>query len=486
MEIADRGAMRWRSWRWRAVLPAIGLTLLATAASLYVWTPSRYITVMSTILPNPGAGVTMDTAFVDLQYVLLKVSCWENGVNVYIKNSCDLFADPMLYSPLWLRIEFLALDRSWKAPLGIGAGVLFCLSLAVLVPSPRWRDQLIIGLASFSPVSVYAVERGNIDILIYLLSIAAAIVIATKPRTRFVGYALLLCGGLLKFYPVAALVVLMRERLRVCFAIAAVSAAVIAGFAELYYSELMAALRNIWSGGPFSNYIGATILSSGIKHGALQPIFSLFVERGWSVNPRKSLILAYGALVLLMLSVCAFMVWIARSREYKDSVAALPPKYGMLLQIGAALMVGCFFTGHSVGYRGIMLLLALPGIVLLSRREASLRKISRLTVVLILLVMFRIPITGLLVAHNLRVQNSALAAFIWITFELAWWWIVSFLLAVLTSSIFKSKALLEARALVQLVWQRPNQQLPATGGKLAGVVSDTGTDSVTADRQASS
>jgi hypothetical protein len=414
---------------------------------------------MSAILPEPGAGVSMASAFWDLQYVLLKVSCWQNGVNVYIKNSCDLFTGPMLYSPLWLRMGFLGLDRSWKIPLGIGLGVLFCLSLAVLVPSPRWRDQLIIGLASFSSVTVFAVERGNIDILIYLFSITAGMAIASNRAFRFAGYGLLLGAGLLKFYPVAALVVITRERLRVCLLLAVVSAGVIVGFTELYYNELVTALRNIWTCCYFADHIGAKMLPGGIHQGALQPIFSLFGGRDWVATAGKRLLLAYAVLFLLMLSVCAFVVWSAWSGEYKHSVTALPPRYGVLLQIGAALMVGCFFAGGSVGYRGIMLLLTLPGIVLLSRPEVSakLRKFSRFTVILILLTMFRIPITGLLQAHDFRVEN-ALAALIWISFELAWWLIVSFLLTLLTSSLFESKAWLEARAFVQLVRHSHNSQ----------------------------
>jgi hypothetical protein len=379
----------------------------------------------------------------------MKATCWQQGVNVYVRNPCDLFIQPMDYSPLWLRMQFLALDRSWAVPLGIGLAALFCLSFAALVPSARWRDQVVIGLASFSPVSVFAVERANMDIIIYLFSLFAGIVLASRRGVRFAGYALLLGAGLLKFYPVVALVVVVRERLTVCVGLVVASVGVIAGFSYLYYDELTAALGNITGGLYFADHIGLKMLPVGIiRIGALQPIFALVVGEDWGATAAKSRILGYVVASLLMLSLCMFVVWTARSARQRHSVAALPPRYGALLQIAAVLVAGCFFAGESVGYRGIMLLLALPGQMLLGRSEVSprLRLLSRFTVILILLTMFRIPVTGALAAHNLKVENSALVTLLWISFELAWWWIVSFLLALLTNSILESTAWRETRA----------------------------------------
>jgi len=436
------------SWHWRAVLPSIGLVLLGTTVCLNVWAPALYTSIMSAIMPGPGAGVEA-RPFWDTQYLLLKVTCWQRGVNVYVTNPCDLFIDPMDYSPLWLRMQFLALDRSWAVPIGIGLGTLFCLSFAALVPSARWHDQLVIGLASFSPVSVFAVERANMDIIIYLISLLTGIALANPGSVRFAGYGLLLGAGLLKFYPLVALVVVVRERLTVCLELVGASLGVIAGFSYWYYDELTAAIGNIWIGTYFTDLIGSKMLPGGIiRIAALQPIFTLVVGADWGATGAKSRILGYGVAFLLILSLCALVVWTARSAERRHSVTALPPKYGALLQIGAVLMAGCFFAGVSVGYRGIMLLLALPGLVLLSRPEVSplLRSLSRFTVILILLAMFRIPVTGALAAHNLQVENSALVALLWVSFELAWWWIVSFLLALLTSSIIESTAWRETRA----------------------------------------
>src|SRR5262249_18094897 len=147
--------------------------------------------------------------FFDLEFLRTTTTCWWRGVDVYVSNPCDPLNRPMDYSPLWLRMDFLAFDRTWTVPLGLGLAVLFYLSLGFLIPSRRWRDQALIWLASVSSVSVYGVERGNNDIIMYLLALAAGIVTTGGAVSRLTGYGLLTIGGLLKFYPVVGLIVVM-------------------------------------------------------------------------------------------------------------------------------------------------------------------------------------------------------------------------------------------------------------------------------------
>jgi hypothetical protein len=439
------------SRRWRAVVPGIGLGLLGTAAALYVWARPLYMSVLSAVMLRPGR-----TPFIDFEYVLTTATCWQRGVDVYVSNPCDAFNRPMGYSPLLLRMDFLALDRAWSAPLGLALAVLFCLSLALLVPSRHWRDQAVIGLAAFSSLSVYAVERGNIDLVVYLLALAAGVALAGSALMRLVGYVVLLIAGLLKLYPLAALVVAVRERLAVCVGVTLASMAIIADFVWLFYGELVASVKNIpsASGGYFWDQIGARQFPGGIGY-ALRPVLDDLVGADWG-PPATSRSLIYAVASLLVVAMCAIAIWIGFSAENRRQVVALPARYGTLLQIGAVLIFGCFFAGQSVSYRAIMLLLALPGLLLLDRPWVTrrLRLISRVTIVFILIVMFRLAAMGILLVYNLSPNDSAIAALSWIGFELAWWWIISVLLALLTCFILESAAGRDARRLLGRVGSR--------------------------------
>jgi hypothetical protein len=432
-------------WRWRLLLPGISLGFLAAATALYAWARPIYMSVLTALMLRPGA-----TPFFDFEFLLTNAVCWRRGVNVYISNPCDAMNRPMDYSPLWLRMDFLAVDRSWSIWFGLALAMLFCFSLAFLVPRARWRDQLVIGLASISSVSLYALERGNNDIILFVLAVAAGVILARATALRLTGYVLLLAGGLLKFYPAAALIVIARERLKICMGLVVVSAAVIVGFVSLYHGELLVALKNIPRGGYFWDTIGARQLPGGIGT-VLQPILVQFVGAGSYSGLAASRSLIYFTALTLMLSLCGFVVWVTRSGEYRGYIAGLPARYATLFQIGAALIVGIFFTGESVSYRAIMLLLVLPALILLDSSKVSrgLRLLSRSTVIIILLVMFRLVPIGVLVNYDLNINNSAIAALIWIGFEVAWWWIVTVLLALLISSLMESQAWREARLLVK-------------------------------------
>jgi hypothetical protein len=460
MSIANSAATTSGSWRWRAILPAIDLGLLGAAVALYVWAPSLYMSILSALMLRPSHRYP----FFDFEYLLTNATCWQRGVNVYISNPCDPANRPMGYSPLWPRMSFLAINPGWTVFFGLGLAVLFCLSLAVLVPSRRWRDLVVIGLASVSSLSLYALERGNVDLIIYFFALAAGIALAGSAVVRLVGYGLLLGAGLLKFYPVAALVVVVRERLIACIGIALASIAIIVGFVLSYYDELIAALRNIPSGSYFWDSIGARQLPGGIGY-VLQPILTRIGAAGWS-PAANSRILIYAVAFLLMVSLCTLVAWMAISAEHRHHIAALPPRYGALLQIGAALMVGCFFAGQSVGYRAILLLLVLPGLALLDRPEipSRLRRLSRYTTVLILVVMFRLAIIDIFYRHDLSPLNSASAGLTWIGFELAWWWIIGVLLALLTCFFFESRAWQDARIFLCRAGLVPPQGEPREEG----------------------
>jgi hypothetical protein len=135
----------------------------------------------------------------------------------------------------------------------------------------------------------------------------------------------------------------------------------------------------------------------------------------------------------------------------------LPTRQLDFLVAGAALISGCFFASQSVIYRGIFLLLALPGLAELSRQipTASGRRLfgsAGPAVVFVLWTPFldeclnlaglsaRLqyigvsPQTALLLHYPNNYNNfpsSTWGYWLWLASELAWWWIITLLLAVL-------------------------------------------------------
>ena len=150
----------------RFVCTTVGLLALAIASGLYRYDTLAYFRIMTAWMLIPFVH-----PFIDWEWIPSAVGCWAKGVNVYVDNTCYA---PFIhgrhgYSPLWLRATFLATGEAWVIPMGLALGALFLLSLTLL-PLPKYRSGLaVMLLATLSSMTAFAVERGNVDLLIFLL-----------------------------------------------------------------------------------------------------------------------------------------------------------------------------------------------------------------------------------------------------------------------------------------------------------------------------
>ncbi len=159
--------------------------------------------------------------FLDTHAVLSAAECKRQGIEVYLSNPCDALGRPHAYSPLWLAIVPGSLGTSATEWVGASLDLVFLLSLT-LVLRPRTAGELFIfGAAAVSPMTVYAVERANNDLAVFLLVVCGAIAFHTSAPLPAVSYGLFVAAGLLKYYPLALLVLAAREGRRDGLVIAA-------------------------------------------------------------------------------------------------------------------------------------------------------------------------------------------------------------------------------------------------------------------------
>jgi len=134
----------------------------------------------------------------------------------------------------------------------------------------------------------------------------------------------------------------------------------------------------------------------------------------------------YTVLAGAALAICRRLL---RLPGLRPGIAALSGRERMLLVIGSAVIAGCFSAGQSIGYRGIFLLLVLPGLLGLSRSAArGVRILCLATAVVIVLLMW---------GEALRRALDGGVGF-WLVRELGWWWSVSVMLALLANFLRES------------------------------------------------
>jgi hypothetical protein len=142
------------------------------------------------------------------------------------------------YSPLWLRFGFIRYADGWTNLFGLSFAVIFFLSLSLLPPPRTARFDFVIRLFSaISSVTAFAVERANLDVVMFLMIIVGVLACGARLPVRLAGYALITLAGLLKFYPMVALIIAFRERPAIFATVALVATASLGGLVLAYHEE---------------------------------------------------------------------------------------------------------------------------------------------------------------------------------------------------------------------------------------------------------
>jgi hypothetical protein len=342
------------------------LLLLAAVAGLCWLDRDLYLSVMRAWMVHPMPNPFADTAFITAQ-----LECWRTGVDVYVTNPCDPFGRIMVYSPLWLRLWFLPGGQAATVPLGFSLILGFIFSLGVL---PRVRGKagmFALLLAIASPATVFAAERGNVDLLVFALAAVAILCADRASPARLTAYAPILAAALLKFYPFAMFALIVRERPRVATVLEMGTLAVTAAFIWIWHGELALALRNI----PRPEYgfdaVGGRRLAEALVVLAARISGLVHAGHGWPIYDFHARPLAIMATFAALLGAAGAAAWtLTRGQRPENAFRALNTRETLCLVIGAALFCGCFALGASYDYREIVLLFAIPALARFSRDKA--------------------------------------------------------------------------------------------------------------------
>ena len=195
-----------------AFVPATAATAaVLLAGSLYAF---GYRDQYHALLDYWGAA-PFPFPFLDMNAVTSAVECHRLGFNVYVQNPCDALNRVHGYSPLWLWLSVLPISTAWDIVLGLATVLLFLMALPFLPPGRGWWQTAVITLGTVSSVVMFALERANVDVLVFLLAMLAVALTRRSVPLRILGYAVALFAGMLKFYPITLLILAARERLRV-------------------------------------------------------------------------------------------------------------------------------------------------------------------------------------------------------------------------------------------------------------------------------
>jgi hypothetical protein len=422
---------------YRLIVPCAAVLLYGLLAGLWHWGPhSVYFAILRLFAFEP-----FRFPFLDIHAVLAAAQCNRAAVDVYLWNPCDALGRLHVYSPLWLRIIPPQFDPSATTGIGLGLGLLFIGSLASVCRPKTIGEALLMALLAFSPMTVYALERANNDLAVFLLILAGCGFLRASGRFRFAAYALYLIAGLLKYYPLALLVLLARESRRDALLLAVVIFSMLLVLTAGDYAELAKAVGNIPRPSYYTDSFAAVNLPWGL--------------------PAALAIPARGAFAAALLAIFAGLA-VARAWRSVSLLDRDPPDWSSFeadcLITGALLLIACFFAARNLDYRGIYFLLLMPGLIELRRscRQPEVRRFFAQMILAVLLVSWEEPLRRIVQTAAAGMPSAGLRPRVeilfWLGRELVWWWLIAALAAIAFCHLRRLPLVVETAATLPKAW----------------------------------
>jgi hypothetical protein len=298
----------------------------------------------------PALGVPAeDTLFYDARNVAAAADCRRLGHDPLVDNPCDPSARPMNYPRMWLLLRFVGLHQSLTTLFGAVVVLLFLASVLLLVGRLTVRQGALVAAALCSPAVMFAVERGNMDLVLFAMLVLAVFAWrASSEATRLLAPVLVLVAAAAKFYAAFALPAFALTSHRRARWIVAGTLTLLAVYLTATVDDIRKVARAPEGGLRYS--FGARILLGHLYHQV--------VPEAWQGG---TLVAQAIAVVPLLAFTVAVWVW-ARRRFAPGEADPVAARSGALLafHMGALIYLGTFATRKNGDYRLVFLLLTLP------------------------------------------------------------------------------------------------------------------------------
>jgi hypothetical protein len=299
-----------------------------------VWGACFYYPTVWTVT---GIGEA-DKPFLDLRNILSAGEAAQHGLDPYLSNPLDPYNRPHGYSGWWLVSGTMGLtvaNTVWIGTLLLGV----LLAIAVLLLRPEnWRQGGTLLLVLVSPPLLLAINRANPDLVVFvLMCVALACLRVDRAPLRALGVMLLAVSAVLKYFPLAAVVILLDARTR----------RELLGWGLLYGLVLVLAWPSLESGLRIARSIQ---LAPSWLYAFGAPVvfrdFNLVAPVGW--------------LLAGLLGLMAVANWPTIKAAKTSATAGETRSQEREFACGAVMVVGCFLHGSSYIYKMVFALWLLP------------------------------------------------------------------------------------------------------------------------------
>jgi hypothetical protein len=301
----------------------------------------------------PWLGVPSGPSiFFDARNVAAAVECSRLGHDPLVDNPCDPWGRVMFYPRVWLVLRWTGLEQRHTLLFGVVVITVFLVLLLLLLGRLSVVEGLVVAVAVCSPAVMFAVERANMDLVVFSgLALSALVWRRGSARAEFVAVGLVLLMAVAKLYPAVALLAFLPTRRRSTRVAAAVAVLVFVLYA-VATREDVATISSTATQGQYYSY-GARILLGELYHGVL--------GEQWGGSRALAQVIVLLAAVVLGLALWLWLRHRSRRSAEGEPFPEIPETSDLIaFRMGALVYVGTFVAGNSFDYRLVFLLLTLP------------------------------------------------------------------------------------------------------------------------------
>jgi hypothetical protein len=318
------------------IVVALAAYVLAVVGAWEIW----QVNLWPWLGVPPGPSV-----FFDARNVLAALECQRLGYDPLIENPCDPWQRPMFYPRVWLALQWLGLNQSHTNAFGALIALLGVASLLLLLGRIGVGEGIVVALAVCSPAVMFALQRGNMDVLLFaVLAVGVLLWRRGTPASRVLSPTVVLLAALAKLYPVLGLPAYFLVRNRRAAVVAAAGCSAFLVYVAITLQDVLTVARTATQGQYYS--YGARILLGLVYHQV--------VGQNWE----GASTIAQALTLIPVAAVLGGLWWSSRRMAPETG----PPATGSLLAfyLGALIYVGTFTVFKNYDYRLVYLLMLLP------------------------------------------------------------------------------------------------------------------------------
>lgn len=339
------------------------------------------------IMKKVGVPV-MSFPFADARGMTAGMDCVRMGKDCLYENICDPKGRVVNYPKIWMNLKYFKfITQSNTVALGVLLSICFYLSVLIFIPKRSGIiDAFIFLLVLLSPATLLAVDRGNTDLIVFILLVLALIFYSKN----IAFYLIILFAAFLKLYPIFAIITVLKESKKNILLI-------VTSIGLLFGSYIIFSLDDLRR---INSFIQVSYLYS----------YSIGVANSWLYQlPDWYHIGIIPRLNALTIGCFAFMLGLFKRPSLKA-----PRNNISAFRVGSSIYIGSFFLTFNWEYRLIFLIFTLPQLLEWIKAPSPLRRISIVSLISILIICW----TSLLHVFNVPLLKIAAIKdiFCWILF----------------------------------------------------------------------